>query len=85
VDAIIVVVRVNRVRRHTVTEVRRVLDASPAEKLGLVLTGTPTEDEYGGAYRYRYHRPHDVGDNGEPPSSVVHERRDVVKAYEDGR
>jgi capsular exopolysaccharide synthesis family protein len=85
VDAIVVVVRVNRVRRHTLNEVRRVLEASPAEKLGMVVTGSSADEEYGGAYGYRYHRPHDVPDHRDPPSPARDGRRDVVRAYEDGR
>jgi polysaccharide biosynthesis transport protein len=38
-EALIVVVRRNEVRRQTLDELRRVLDASPAAKLGVVVTG----------------------------------------------
>ena len=56
VDAILVVCRMNVVRRSTLSELRRVLDASPAQKLGFVLAGADSEDGYGydaGAYYYK--------------------------------
>jgi Mrp family chromosome partitioning ATPase/capsular polysaccharide biosynthesis protein len=85
VDAIMVVARVNRVRRHTINELRRVLDTSPAEKLGVVLTGSSAEDEYGSAYGYHYHRPYEVAEHRDSESQARHERREVVRAHEDGR
>lgn len=85
VDAIMVVARVNRVRRHTINELRRVLDTSPAAKLGVVLTGSAAEDDYGGAYGYHYYRPHDGAQHREPGSHTRDERREVVGAYEDVR
>jgi Mrp family chromosome partitioning ATPase len=57
VDAILVVCRMNFVRRPMLTELRRVLDASPAEKLGFVLAGAESEDGYAyGAGTYYYGR-----------------------------
>jgi Mrp family chromosome partitioning ATPase len=57
VDAILVVTRINVIRRPMLKELRRVLDAVPAGKLGFVLTGANQEESYGGygAYSYRYH------------------------------
>jgi Mrp family chromosome partitioning ATPase len=55
VDAILVVCRLNVVRRPALTELRRLLDASTAEKLGFVLAGAESEDGYGyraGGYYY---------------------------------
>jgi polysaccharide biosynthesis transport protein len=55
VDGVLVVCRMNLVHRSTIHELRRVLDASPAEKLGFVLAGAESEDGYGygqGAYYY---------------------------------
>jgi polysaccharide biosynthesis transport protein len=46
VDAMIVVVRFDVSRRHTIDELRRVLDVSPAPKLGYVLTGVDVEAPY---------------------------------------
>lgn len=51
-DALIVVSRLNVLRRHTVAELRRVLDVCQAAKLGLVVTGSDTEDDHGQAYGY---------------------------------
>jgi receptor protein-tyrosine kinase len=47
VDAILVVTRAEVVRRHMLTELRRVLDASPAWPLGFVLTAAGGEETYG--------------------------------------
>jgi hypothetical protein len=46
----------NIVKRPTLTELRRALDACPAEKLGFILAGAESEDGYGyhaGAYYYK--------------------------------
>ena len=57
VDGMILVTRMNVVRRPMVRELKRVLDAVPAEKLGFVVTGAGLEEGYYGyegyAYRYR--------------------------------
>jgi len=50
VDAVLVVCRMDMLRRPVLTELRRALDACPAEKLGFVLTGAETEDGYGYGY-----------------------------------
>jgi succinoglycan biosynthesis transport protein ExoP len=59
VDGLLVVTRTKIVRRPVLKELRRVLDSSPAQKLGFVLTGATVEDGYYGydAYRYRYRAP----------------------------
>jgi polysaccharide biosynthesis transport protein len=55
VDALIVVTRLNVLRRPMLAEVRRVLHASPAARLGFVLTGAQREDAYGyGGYSAYY-------------------------------
>ena len=57
VDAVVVVTRLNYARRHTMQELRRVLEATPAEKLGFVVTGVSPEGEYGySAYYSRVDR-----------------------------
>jgi polysaccharide biosynthesis transport protein len=50
VDAVLVVCRMDVLRRPVLNELRRALDASPAEKLGFVLTGAESEDGYGYGY-----------------------------------
>jgi Mrp family chromosome partitioning ATPase len=51
IDAMIVVTRLNVVRRSTLRELQRLLAASPASKLGFVLTGAEREGAYGyGSY-----------------------------------
>ena len=53
VDAIVLVTRLSLVRRSMLAELRRLLVASPAAKLGLVVTGAEFEEAYGyGAYPY---------------------------------
>lgn len=53
VDALMVVTRVNVVRRNMLTEMRRLLDRSPAEQLGFIVTGAQAEEGYGyGGYYY---------------------------------
>lgn len=54
VDALIVVARLSQLRRHSVSELARVLDASPAEKLGFVVTGAEAEEAYGYGRYYAY-------------------------------
>jgi succinoglycan biosynthesis transport protein ExoP len=56
VDGMMIVTRINVVRRPLLKEMRRVLDTLPAEKLGFILTGAEQEESYAGygAYAYRY-------------------------------
>jgi Mrp family chromosome partitioning ATPase len=53
VEALIVVTRINVLRKRMLDEVRRLLSGVPAEKLGYVLTGAGAEQGYyGGSYDY---------------------------------
>jgi succinoglycan biosynthesis transport protein ExoP len=52
VDGVVVVVKMSSGRRSTIRELRRLLDVSPAKKLGFVLTGTEPEAGYGYSYAY---------------------------------
>ena len=54
VDALMVVTRVNVVRRNMLAEMRRLLDRSPAEQLGFIVTGAQSEEGYGGYGGYYY-------------------------------
>jgi polysaccharide biosynthesis transport protein len=57
VDGVLVVCRMDIVRRPMLTDLRRALDASPAEKLGFILAGAESEDGYGyGQDAYYYGR-----------------------------
>jgi polysaccharide biosynthesis transport protein len=56
VDGLILVTRINVVRRHTLTELSRHLAVSPTAKLGFVLTGAGDEHGYGYGYGYS-HKP----------------------------
>ncbi len=58
VDALFVVTRLKILRRPILSELARVLEACPAEKLGFVLTGAKYEEGYGYAgYHYEKSRP----------------------------
>lgn len=52
VDGIVVVTRINVVRRRMLGELRRLLDTSPAKTLGYVVTGAEAAESYGYAGRY---------------------------------
>jgi succinoglycan biosynthesis transport protein ExoP len=54
VDAVIVVCRLNTIRRPMLTELKRLLDATPAEKLGFIVAEAQAEQEYGYGYGYGY-------------------------------
>ena len=55
VDAVVLVTRINVVRRPMLKELHRALETLPAESLGFVLTGAEQEENYGYAgYGYRY-------------------------------
>ena len=54
VDAIVVVTRINTVRRHMLQELRRLLTTTPVPKLGFVLTGAGDEEGYGYGSGYGY-------------------------------
>ena len=52
VDAVVVVVRMKAVRMSTLEDMSRVIQASPAVKLGFILTGAAKSDGYSQQYRY---------------------------------
>jgi Mrp family chromosome partitioning ATPase len=58
VDAMVLVTRLNVLRRPMVNELHRVLQTCPAAKLGFVLTGADLEEGYGysGYSRYSSYR-----------------------------
>jgi succinoglycan biosynthesis transport protein ExoP len=63
IDGLILVSRLNVVRRPMLAELRRLLDTVPARKLGFVVTGAHTgaaEYGYGYGYGYGYSRPVDA-------------------------
>ncbi len=62
-DALIVVTRMNVIRRPMLNELRRLLDSSPARKLGFLVTGAESEDGYGYGYGGYGHRGYDQGSN----------------------
>ena len=52
VDAVLVVTRLGVVRRQMLLDLRRILDTSPAEKVGFVVTGAEREPDYRYGYGY---------------------------------
>ena len=63
VDGLIVVTRIGVIRRGMVKELRRLLEASPAAKLGFVVAGADAEEAYGYepySYRTTEHAPKDA-------------------------
>jgi Mrp family chromosome partitioning ATPase/capsular polysaccharide biosynthesis protein len=62
VDAVMVVTRMDVMRRGMLTELKRLLDTMPAEKLGFIVTGADEEESYGygsGYSGYHYQRPYE--------------------------
>jgi Mrp family chromosome partitioning ATPase len=55
VDALLVVTRLNVVRRPMLMELHRVLETCPAAKLGVIVTGADADEEHNYAGYYRYH------------------------------
>jgi tyrosine-protein kinase len=54
VDAVLVVTRMDVVRRPMLGELKRMLDTMPANKLGFVVTGAESEESYGYGSGYGY-------------------------------
>jgi hypothetical protein len=54
VDGVVVVTQLRLARRRMLTELRHLLDAIPARKLGLVVAGAEREDGEAYAYGYGY-------------------------------
>jgi succinoglycan biosynthesis transport protein ExoP len=57
VDAMLVVSRIETVRRPMLAEVKRILDTTTALKLGFVVTGPEAEEGYGYGYGYGHYAP----------------------------
>jgi Mrp family chromosome partitioning ATPase len=62
VDAMLIVTRLRVVRRSTVDELNRLLETTPATKLGFVITDADLGEDYGISYYYNYRpRPEQTG------------------------
>lgn len=69
VDALLLVARIDRLRRPTLRELERMLEASPATPLGVVVTAAETDEAYGyGYYAYSYKQRHD--EYAQPSSEI---------------
>ena len=55
VDALIVVTRIQALRRQMLVELHRLLETTPVPKLGYVATGAQAEDDYAGTYYASYY------------------------------
>ena len=53
-DGLILLTRLNTIRRPMLRELSRVLDSVPTTKLGYVVTGSQPEAGYSGGYGYGY-------------------------------
>lgn len=58
VEAMLLVARIDRMRRPTVRELQRTLEASPAKPLGLIVTAADADESYGYGYGYRRYSGH---------------------------
>ena len=67
VDAVMVVTRIDKLRRPMLAELRRLLDTMPTMKLGFVVTGAESEETYGYGYGYSgyYSRPYEKAEAGQ--------------------
>jgi polysaccharide biosynthesis transport protein len=54
VDAMLLATRMEKVRRPMLTELRRMIETSPARVLGFVVTGAEAEEGYGYGFGYGY-------------------------------
>lgn len=76
VDALLVVSRLNHVRRPTLTELRRLLEATPTKKLGLALAGADGDRRGDYSFGFTYEYGSDVeGDPRAAPESEAKEAR----------
>jgi Mrp family chromosome partitioning ATPase len=55
VDAMIVVTRIQALRRQMLVELHRLLETTPVPKLGYVATGAQAEDDYADTYYASYY------------------------------
>ena len=69
VDALIVVTRLNILRRPMLNELRRVLHTLPAQQLGYVVTGAHLDDGYTYGYGGYYH--YERGESGRRETEVA--------------
>jgi Mrp family chromosome partitioning ATPase len=53
VEAMLLVARIDRLRRPIVRELQRTLAASPAKPLGLIITAADADESYGYGYSYK--------------------------------
>jgi capsular exopolysaccharide synthesis family protein len=66
VDAVLVVTRMEVMRRQMLTELHRLLDTMPAHKLGFIVTNAEAEEDYESGYGgYYYHRAYGPRENVE--------------------
>jgi len=73
VDALLVISRLNVIRRPALTELRRMLDSLPATKLGYVVTGADSERKGTYGYGYSYEYGSDADASGKTTAQAVRE------------
>lgn len=71
VEAIVLVARIDRLRRPILREMQRVLQGSPAKPLGIVITAAEQDEGYGYAYyKRRYYHYLGKGEQIEPSEAI---------------
>jgi succinoglycan biosynthesis transport protein ExoP len=80
VDAMLIVVRLERARRPILNELRRVTETCPSPALGFLVTDAASEEGYGYGYRYGYYR-YGYGYNSRVADTEV-EEQDLPSAAE---
>jgi Mrp family chromosome partitioning ATPase/capsular polysaccharide biosynthesis protein len=87
VDGLIVLTRLNAVRRPMLRELSRMLESVPAAKLGYVVTGLQAEASYAGGYGYGYgygrsYAPERAERNGRPETASGNGRGEAAREEE---
>jgi len=70
IDAVVIVARATKSRRPEARQLRHVLEAIPAFKLGLVITGAESRAGYG-HYASGYYRAPSAGEHSQPEVAPV--------------
>jgi capsular exopolysaccharide synthesis family protein len=85
-DGLILLTRLNAIRRPMLRDLSRVLDSVPTTKLGYVVTGSQREEGYSGQYGYGYGKGYyasdRAGQNGRPDSVPSHGRAELTRDEE---
>jgi Mrp family chromosome partitioning ATPase len=83
-DGLILLTRLNAIKRPMLRDLSRVLESVPTTKLGYVVTGLQREEGYGYGYGYGYGKGYDANNRGQTgrPESVSSNGRAVTRDEE---